>query len=219
MSNPTEIFIQKAIAKPGNIYNYDQVLYVKAKNKVIIVCAVHGEFAQTPNNHLQGNGCPACCNRFSSGSNEKAQHATLAAATAHGDAYDYSMVNFCEIPKGKVTIICKAHGPFKQLWGNHVGKCNQNGCPQCGRTSASQKQQLGKDIFVARSIAAHGAKYDYSACDYTGAHTKVSIICSNHGAFLCTPVNHYSNHVGCPQCLHSNPSKGEAKIAQWLDLH
>jgi very-short-patch-repair endonuclease len=41
-------------------YNYDKVEYIKNQVKVIITCPVHGDFKQTPNSHLQGNGCPNC---------------------------------------------------------------------------------------------------------------------------------------------------------------
>lgn len=41
-------------------YNYDKVIYLNSKSKVIIICKFHGDFNQTPNSHLQGSGCPSC---------------------------------------------------------------------------------------------------------------------------------------------------------------
>lgn len=41
------------------------VQFTKAKDKVIIVCKTHGQFLQTPNNHLTGYGCPKCYKRHS----------------------------------------------------------------------------------------------------------------------------------------------------------
>lgn len=43
-----------------NKNEYDKTLYVSSKKKVIITCKVHGDFKQTPNSHLSGNGCPKC---------------------------------------------------------------------------------------------------------------------------------------------------------------
>ena len=40
--------------------NYSNVKYIKAKVKVSIICPKHGEFWQTPDSHLRGNGCPKC---------------------------------------------------------------------------------------------------------------------------------------------------------------
>jgi hypothetical protein len=45
----------------GNKYDYSKVEYKNAHSKITIVCPEHGEFKQTPNNHKNGNGCPACC--------------------------------------------------------------------------------------------------------------------------------------------------------------
>ena len=46
----------------GDIYGYSKVLYVNQCTKVEIICKEHGSFSQTPNNHLQGVGCPKCQN-------------------------------------------------------------------------------------------------------------------------------------------------------------
>lgn len=55
-----EEFIKKAKQVHGNKYNYSKVEYVNNHIKVCIICLEHGEFWQTPNNHLNGKGCPMC---------------------------------------------------------------------------------------------------------------------------------------------------------------
>jgi hypothetical protein len=56
----TKAFIEKAIKTYGDKYNYSKVNYINSKTKVIIICPLHGEFEQQPNNHLQGYGCKHC---------------------------------------------------------------------------------------------------------------------------------------------------------------
>jgi len=56
----TEEFIEKAKLIHGDKYDYSKVKYVKALESVCIICPIHGEFWQRPNNHLNGNNCPAC---------------------------------------------------------------------------------------------------------------------------------------------------------------
>lgn len=56
----TNCFITKAINIHKNKYMYDKVIYTNNKNKVIITCPYHGDFLQTPANHLQGQTCPKC---------------------------------------------------------------------------------------------------------------------------------------------------------------
>ena len=53
-------FIQKANIVHKNKYDYSKVAYINTSTKVCIICPEHGEFWQTPNNHLFGAGCPTC---------------------------------------------------------------------------------------------------------------------------------------------------------------
>ena len=53
-------FIKKASIIHGNKYDYSKVIYVDTSTLVDIICPTHGLFAQTPNNHLRGSGCPRC---------------------------------------------------------------------------------------------------------------------------------------------------------------
>lgn len=56
----TEKFINESKLIHGDKYNYNKVEYTKALIKVKIICPIHGEFLQTPNSHLSGQGCPRC---------------------------------------------------------------------------------------------------------------------------------------------------------------
>ena len=53
-------FIKKAQNIHGLKYDYSKVEYKNAKDKVCLICLKHGEFWQTPNDHLSGKGCPSC---------------------------------------------------------------------------------------------------------------------------------------------------------------
>ena len=53
-------FIEKAKKVHGDKYDYSKVEYVNSHSKVCIICPKHGEFWQTPNDHLNGKGCPFC---------------------------------------------------------------------------------------------------------------------------------------------------------------
>lgn len=61
----TEDFIEKSTKIHNNLYDYSNVDYKISIEKVIIICKKHGEFKQRPNDHLGGDGCPKCCNKFS----------------------------------------------------------------------------------------------------------------------------------------------------------
>lgn len=59
-SSKVEFLKQVAIVH-GNRYDYSDVVYRTSKEKVVILCKVHGPFKQKPNSHLASNGgCPRC---------------------------------------------------------------------------------------------------------------------------------------------------------------
>ena len=64
----TGIFIERAVKKHGNRYDYSLIEYVESKVSVKILCPIHGMFEQTPNSHLSGRGCESCS--LSSGERE-----------------------------------------------------------------------------------------------------------------------------------------------------
>lgn len=55
-----EEFIARAKSQHGSRYDYSKARYVKSYTKLIITCSEHGDFEQTPQNHLNGHGCPGC---------------------------------------------------------------------------------------------------------------------------------------------------------------
>jgi len=57
----TQEFIRLAEIKFGKTFDYTHVNYKNAKSKVCIICKEHGEFWQTPQQHLSVKyGCRSC---------------------------------------------------------------------------------------------------------------------------------------------------------------
>lgn len=119
----------------GKKYDYSLVNYINNKVKVKIICKEHGEFEQSPHNHLLGNGCPFCAN------NQKLTKEQFInkAKKIHGNIYDYSKVNYQGV-NNKVVIICHKHGEFEQSVTNHIH--NKNGCPKCKLSTGETKVML-----------------------------------------------------------------------------
>jgi hypothetical protein len=55
-----EQFLEKAKAVHGDRFSYEKTLYRNMRKPVKIVCPLHGEFEQSPMNHLKTDGCPKC---------------------------------------------------------------------------------------------------------------------------------------------------------------
>lgn len=53
-------FITQSKLIHGDFYDYSLVDFISTKNRVNIICPVHGVFEQTPYHHYNGSGCPIC---------------------------------------------------------------------------------------------------------------------------------------------------------------
>lgn len=125
----TSQFIDMAIKSHGYLYDYTKVKYIDLKTPIIIICKIHGEFNQTPRNHIHNShGCPKC----NGGVSDTLDIFIEKAKNIHGNLYNYSQV----IYKGsyiKVKIICNYHGVFNQNPHTHL---KGHGCPICTHTTS-----------------------------------------------------------------------------------
>lgn len=58
-----EEFVERATQVHGGKYDYSKTEYNIHKDKVRVICPIHGEFWQRADNHLMGRGCPKCSGR------------------------------------------------------------------------------------------------------------------------------------------------------------
>lgn len=59
----TEEFVERAVKAHGDKYDYSLVVYRHSREKVRIICPVHGEFEQIADCHINSTrpcGCPVC---------------------------------------------------------------------------------------------------------------------------------------------------------------
>ena len=166
-------------------YDYSKVNYISALKKVCIICPEHGEFWQTPNNHLKGKGCPKCC-----GKNKTTEEFIIDARKIHGDAYDYTKTVY-EQANRKVCIICPEHGEFWQTPNKHL---EGHGCPKCHQSHLEREvsikltergikyQQFARPSFLKKK------EYDFYLPEY-------------HIAIECQGLQHFNKHgwYNCPQ--------------------
>ena len=140
-------FIREAQSIHHNKYDYSKVEYANNKTKVCIVCPEHGEFWQTPSDHLNGKGCPQCAGNVRCDKDtfiEKAKH-------IRNDRYDYSKVEYVNAHT-KVCIICPEHGEFWQTPNNHL---NGNGCPLCKNRKIGDGLRDTVEDFTKKSNEIH----------------------------------------------------------------
>ena len=119
-----ERFINKAIIRHNGKYDYSKVDYVDPYTKVCIICPRHGEFWQTPSNHLMGCGCKECMkDKFSLSQDEFISRLK----GIFGNRYDLSKVEYKNY-REKVCLICPIHGEFYKSPSNLY---RGGGCQKC----------------------------------------------------------------------------------------
>lgn len=179
----TDSFVLKAKSIHGDLYDYDESVYVDLDDEIKIKCKTHGAFWKLANNHLSGGGCSHC------GETEMTLQDFLKKAhEVHGDSYDYEDTILTSLYK-KTKIKCRIHGEFEQVANIHL---TGFGCALCIKKDANGN-------FVRKAKAVHGDKYNYSATLYTGSTNFVEIICPNHGSFFQRAKIHLSGS-GCTEC-------------------
>lgn len=213
--HPPEAFrLRAAKVHPEGSYSYDHVGQWNTRSRVTITCLVHGDYEQNAFSHLRGNGCRACSatkvgaarRGRPSGLTHTRDQFIAQATAAHRDRYDYTATEY-RGTEFKVAIVCREHGVFHCLPGNHY---KGSGCPDCGRRQAGLSHRVGFEDFVARSRQIHGDAFVYDAVDYVTMHDDVTLGCATCGqTFRQTPSNHIFGKNGCPRCRHSNLDQAE----------
>lgn len=119
----TEEFITRAVKVHGDQYDYSGTTYKDMKNKVSIICPIHGKFTQNPYDHLQGRGCRKCGGTSPLTTEEFIERAKR----VHKDKYNYSKSKY-KLTDIKMEIMCPKHGSFWQSAHAHL---NGSGCSVC----------------------------------------------------------------------------------------
>ena len=183
MTDKNNLFIQKAHKIHGDKYDYCKVEYVNNNTKVFIICPIHGEFWQTPNHHLSGQGCPKC-----SGNVKKTTEQFIAKAKEiYGDRYNYSKVKYINA-KTKVCIICPTHGEFYIRPDNFINL--KKSCPRCSQEKRDSKQlyKNGQE-FIKQCKEKYGDKFLWDKIVYNGKRKKMKFYIDNEKYIEMFPDN------------------------------
>ncbi|MEN6290519.1 MAG: hypothetical protein ABFD07_00680, partial [Methanobacterium sp.] len=188
-------FINISKSVHGNKYNYSLVNYINNNTKVKIICPEHGEFEQTPKNHMNGCECVVCS--YEKRSHNKKSNTEIfinKAKQIHNDKYKYDITNYDSVFK-KVKIECPLHGEFEQNPNNHL---NGQGCPKC---KESKGEKVIRELLLGYNIKfkpQHRFKdcrdirplpFDFYLPDY-------NICIEFHGQQHYNPINYWGGRKG-----------------------
>jgi hypothetical protein len=149
----TNDFVDKAVVIHGNRYKYTKSVYKHNNKNIIITCNKHGDFSQTPNNHLSGSGCPICAV-----DSRRSDVATFIqnANEVHNNYYNYVDIDYKDNKK-KIVINCPKHGNFSQTPNNHL---RGHGCPKCKLS----KGEIKIEKYLSDNNISYIQQYKFSNC-------------------------------------------------------
>lgn len=208
----TEEFIERAKKIHGDTYDYSKVNYKNAKTKVTIICPKHGEFEQTPHNHLKGEGCRLCGNEKALNAAKGTQENFLQKMEQlYGNEYDFSKFVYIN-NETKGIVICHKHGEF-----NHDPHTlsRGKGCPKCSKEKAYINSRLTNDEFIKRAMEKYNGEHTYEKTDVNKRDEdgKIIVACKKHGDFKINPIR-YLHDRGCPMCGRERMSTLQAKTVE-----
>jgi len=179
----TNEFIESAKKVHKDKYDYSKVEYINSQTKVCIICPEHGEFWQTPNAHLNGNGCPHCkADAVGKRCSHSTEHFIELAKKVHGNRYDYSKVEYAN-NYTKVCIICPEHGEFWQKPTMHLQGC---GCQICNE---SKLELEIRDFLIKQNIVFEEKK----RFDWLGKQHLDFYLPKYNSAIECQGEQHFRN--------------------------
>jgi hypothetical protein len=210
-----ERIINRCKEAHNNFYSYDNAKPNGIMNKIWITCPIegHGDFYQTPNNHINNkDGCPTCSGTKKSNTEEFIQKILL--IPEHKDKeYDFGLVDY-KGNKIKIKIIClkEGHGEFEITPNSFL---NGHGCHKCSIESHIKNHTLTQEEALQKCHDLNRMdEFDYGKFNYINGRTKVIIICLKcKYEFKQNPFNHWQGQ-GCPHCNITNGEKGVRKFSK-----
>lgn len=133
-------FISSSNSRHGKgKYDYSKIKdLTNSREKVCIICPIHGEFLQRAGAHYLGAGCKKCSDEQLSKDRSLGKEEFIRRSQeVHKNLYDYSKVDYKNTAT-KVCITCKDHGDFYQKPGHHM---RSSGCPLC-------KHSIGERVIL-----------------------------------------------------------------------
>lgn len=188
-------FLTRATATHGDAYDYSKVVYTNNRTPVTIRCKKHDHwFAQGPNNHASGQGCPLCGKErqlaAAQGKSQTRAQFLAEVELTHGKRYAYADLPARIAKETKIRIVCPEHGEFTQQASVHR---KGSGCRAC----SSKRDSLDSDA-VLSEYRQHHPDLEFRTV-YKGMHEPLTAYCTKHG-FEFTRKGVHFRVRGCPKC-------------------
>lgn len=173
----TEEFIEKSKQIYGDRFDYSKSEYLTARDKLVIICPLHGEFKILPQHHLRGNiksgGCRKCGLSIINDNNRFTQENFIdKVKNIKGVTFDKTIY---KNRRSGIIVTCKIHGDY-----NTTAEITLkgHGCPKCkfsfgenlvevilkNNNLKYEQQKVFKGLVYKKSLRFDFYLPDYNAC-------------------------------------------------------
>lgn len=176
-----EEFLIRSSNKFNNKYSYDLSTFNGyTKNKITIICPIHGEHLNTPVSHMiSRTGCPKCGNEQKNKSKTKNYDFIISQLhEKHNHSYEYPEYNRATYKnkRSKIDIICKTHGKFTKTTQKHL---SGQACWSCKLEQLIRDGLLvggySDELFVEKPELKNEPAYLYYLSINNGQYYKIGI--------------------------------------------
>lgn len=137
-------YIERATEKHNGKYNYSNVIYTGKRNKIDIICPIHGLFKQNAGHHLRGQGCPECGKEYASEWRQNDFKSFIEESDKRFDkGYSFPLIEIeYKNSHSKITCLCnKCGNSFIKIAGDHLTSPH-GGCRKCYANRSKQEENL-----------------------------------------------------------------------------
>ena len=169
--------------------------YKKGYTKIKVKCKVDGyEWESTPDNLLQGSGCPICAKITSTQKKTKPHKQFLKELSQINP--NIQVLGTYKNGHTKILCKCKIHG--NEWEGFPSSLLKGEGCPVCGRIKAAQSRTKTHEQFI-KELAQINTNIELLS-DYKMAKAKILCKCKKDGYEWETTPESLMQGCGCPKC-------------------
>lgn len=198
----------KATARHSGKYTYENFVYVGMDDKSTITCQKHGNFEQTPKEHLKGVGCFKCAVE------DRARRKTLSqdefvnrVESKYPNMFDLSGTEYKGV-SNPVTVFCKVCNKYFTTKADKL--LNRHGCNHCGLAKSGLNRRNSQDYILEKFESVPDAeKYDFSKVVYTLYKEPVDILCRTHDKIFKITPDSFLSGARCPLCSVNGYKRGD----------
>jgi hypothetical protein len=191
--------------------------YINAKTSITVVCAEHGSFSATPDNHLsfQGGKCVPCGKRLKSAA-AKAKY-----KVAYLDWFNSSLPEHLSLiedftdPNELHKFYCSIHKTYEQHTPVYLKNNKLWGCTKCAERATVASRQL--DVSEIQNTAQPPDGIEILRLSRDGAMaTKIVCKCEKHGVFQTTMGVIKDGRYWCNDCAAEKRGFAQQRLSRLI---